>query len=118
MSNTVTEEQQLQDLQKRMLGKSKAEQADMLRSYMNETLGVKPEAPAVPVAQFSEDQFARLSDSIVSEARKVAGEAATEIEKKYDLNRGHAADAADDAVSKFYREQTRKEDENRIIGKR
>src|SRR4051812_25359656 len=112
MSNTVTpEEQKLQeDLQKRMLGKSKPEQAELLRAYMQEHLGVKVDEPA-PVVQFSDEQFTRLSESIATETRKVASEAATEIEKKYDLNRSTAVAVAEDAAAKFYREQGRKAEE-------
>lgn len=119
-TNTITpEEQKLQeDLHKRMLGKSKAEQTVLLREYMQKELGVKPEAPAVPVAQFSDEQFARLREDLASETRKVAEEAATEIERKYEMGRGDAKAIVEDATSKFFREKSRKEEEDKIIGKR
>lgn len=117
MSHTATaEERQLQDLQQQMQGKSKAEQAEFLRTYMRDQLGVQPE-PA-PVAQFTDDQFTRLTETFSTEAKKVATEAADQIERKYDITRGQAVSAAEDAVAKFYRDNARRAEENKIIGKR
>jgi HK97 family phage major capsid protein len=118
MPTPVSEEQQLQDLNQRMLGKSKAEQAEILRGYMNDQLGVKPETPKEPVVQLSEEQFNRVFTGAIDEARKVAKEAADDTQQKYDLSRGAAKSAAEDAVAKFYREKDQKDQENKIIAKR
>src|SRR5262245_32701884 len=107
MPTTVSEEQQLQDLNQRMLGKSKPEQADILRGYMKDELGVKAEERA-PVAQFTDEQFSQLTEAVASETRKVAEVAANDLQKKYDLSRGDSRAIVEDSIAKTLRENDRR----------
>jgi HK97 family phage major capsid protein len=108
MDTAVKEDKAVLDLAARMQGLSKEEQAKALRTYMEENLGVKDEAPVV---QLTDDQIRMLATGAADTAKEVAKDVASDVERRYHMGRGQAEELAHDTVgSEFVKQQHRQRD--------
>jgi HK97 family phage major capsid protein len=116
---TATKDISEQEVATRLKGKSGPEAAAELRKLASEASGVtlveKDESVSVNLAP---GDFDRLFSGILSETKKVVEETATKIEHKYDFTAGHAHAEAEAFLGKELASQHRKNEENKIIGKR
>jgi HK97 family phage major capsid protein len=86
-----------------MQGKEKAEQAEILRSYMQEHMGVAVEDK--PMVQLSDDQVRMIVDGASQDAQKIAETVGSEIERKYNLNAGQSRALVQETAESAYEQQ-------------
>lgn len=96
MDQTTKEDKTLLELHERMQGKDKAEQAELLRAHMEKEYGIKQDAPVV---HLTDEQIRMLATGAAEDAKKVAKEAAEDVQRKYAINHGQAQAAADEVVA-------------------
>ncbi|MDP9121661.1 MAG: phage major capsid protein, partial [Acidobacteriota bacterium] len=100
--STATKDVDLSALAAQMVGKSKSEQAALLRSFSKENYQTEIE-DKTPEIMLTDEQLERALSGVMSEAKKVAAEAATQVERKYDLSESESRSLAEDEVSKQMR---------------
>src|SRR4051794_40035605 len=98
----------VQEMEKRLAGKTGADYAAELRKIASETEGVKVEEVKEPTVQLTEEQFDRMFSGILDETKKVVEQATEQIERKYDLSPADAKAKAEDYISEEVRKQALK----------
>lgn len=102
---TATEQDIQQELRAKMAGKTKAEQAEILRSYMKDE-GI--EVQDQPKVFLTDEQIRSIVDGSTDAAKRAAAEAAEAVEKRYDVTKSEARAIADQEVSKTITRQLHK----------
>lgn len=97
------EDKKLQELQARMTGKEKPEQAKMLRAFMQEQYGVQQEEQ--PTFILSDEQIRIIASGAADVAKDAIKDEITKTESRYGMNATQSLDVANDAVSKEIRRQ-------------
>lgn len=113
---TITKpDEAVQALTRDMAGKSKAEQARLVREYAEKSLGVTFEDAKVFL---TDEQLTRVIEGGKEDARAVAREATEETIKRYgNLSLSEAKALADEEIDSVSRKNRRKHEDLRMAGK-